>query len=680
MVSEIQKMLYPRGVAVVGSVSSGKLGEVLTHRILGGGFQPVYNVNPKAQAVDGKVGYASISTIPEAVDLAVLACPAATVPQMLLDAGRAGVAAAVIISSGFSEAGEHELEEQVVAAARQAGVRYVGPNCAGIVNLENGLVATLETVPKPGRVSLLSQSGAIGGAFMDAADRANLGMAKFLSFGNGSDLNATLLLRYLAEDSDTDVICLYLENVREGRAFMETLAYATEKKPVIIIKSGRTLGGQRAAQSHTGAMAGSDTVYEAAFQKCGAIRATSVDEMIDLAKAFAANVGMKCGARRIGILTNSGGPGVLTADRCEMLGLPVCAPDESLKARLSGALPAFAGLSNPIDVTVEGNAAQYAAALDAMLSVYDAAIVIYVGTPYLLAAPIARAIAEVRKKHGKPVSAYFAVGTDMEEADRALSEAHIACYDSGERAAVGLNGVLRYTGEHGYLPSKMDDICNRTPKTTGNMALLESEAMLIMDEMGITVPKHFVAKNAEEAVAFAHTLGYPVCMKIVSRDILHKSDVGGVKLHIRDDETVRSSFAALRRICDGLDFSGVILYPMLKPGVEVILGLVRDATFGPVSVFGLGGIFTETLQDVSMMVAPLCLAEAHAMINAVKSVKLLKGARGTPPCDIDALAEMLVKLSELMFLHEEISEVDLNPVFAYEKGAMVADARMILKV
>ena len=672
MIAAIQSMLYPRGVAVVGSVTPGKLGNVLTNRILEGGYMSVYNVNPKAQGVTG-AGYASVQDIPHPVDLVILACPAATVPDMLLDAGKAGVTSAVVISSGFSEVGNHDLEQQVIAAAKQAGIRYVGPNCAGIINTQNGLVATLETAPKAGRVSLLSQSGAIGGAFMDAANKSGLGLGKFLSFGNGSDLNGTSMLGYLADDPDTDVICMYLENVKGGRDFMAALADATSKKPVVIIKSGRTAGGQRAAQSHTGAMAGSDAVYDAVFAKCGALRASSVDEMIDMAKALSANVHKQRTGKRMAIITNSGGPGVLTADRCETLGLSVAAPSDACKAGLSEVLPSFAGLSNPIDVTVEGTPEQYGAALSGCLAEYDAAIVIYVGTPYLLAKPVAAAVAEAAKKYDKPVSCYFAVGADIAEAEALLASSGVACYDSGERAATGLAGLLSYTGKSGCLAPE------QTPVPLKKPYLLEPDAMDILSSLGVQTPPHFVAHTEAEAAEYAGKLGYPVCMKVVSRDIIHKSDVGGVKLNIADDGAAREAFAALNGICAGKDFSGVILYPMLKKGVEVIMGLVRDATFGPVVAFGLGGIFTEILKDVSMTAAPLSLDEARSLIASVRAYKLLTGARGGKPCDIEALANTLVRLSQLMFLHEEINEVDCNPVFAYEDGALVAVVRMIVK-
>lgn len=667
----IDKLLYPEAVAVVGSTSPGKLGEVLTGRLVEGGFQEVYCVNPKAQGAHGRPGFASMAEIQAPLDMIVVASPAKTVAQTLRDAGKVGVKAAVIISSGFSEAGEHALEEEVKAAAKEYGIRYIGPNCAGLINTAKDLVASLEAVPPKGRVSLISQSGAIGGIFMEKAHAVKLGVGKFLSFGNGADLNGTELLLYLADDADTDVIAMYVENIRDGRAFMDALQYATDRKPVIMIKSGRTEGGQRAAQSHTGAMAGADAVYDAAFKKCGAIRVNSVDEMLLIAKGF---MDMRTPAgKSVAIITNSGGPGVLTADRVETLALDACAPSELLKAKLREFLPAHAGLANPLDITVEGDAQQYGDTLFTALAEYDAAIVIYVGTPYLKALPIAEALAHAAQQAKKPVAAYFEVGSDIEEARAALAAGGIPCFSSGELAAEAFAGMVKHGAPHGELH------VNVTKKPLKRDFLLEPDCMGILEELGIHVPQYFVAQSPEEAEHYAGEIGYPVCMKVVSRDIIHKSDVGGVKLNIADGAAAREAFQALKGICADKDFSGVILYPMLKKGVEVIMGLTRDPQFGPVVVFGLGGIFTEILKDIVLRPAPISQAEALDMIGAIKAYKLLSGARGSAACDIGALADMLVKLSRLPFLYEEIQEVDLNPVFAYPDGALAADVRMLLK-
>lgn len=669
----LSSLLNPRAVAVVGSASPGKLGAVLFERILDGGYQSVYSVNPKAMGVMGRPGYASVSEIPDQVDLVVIASPSATVAGALEDAGKAGVKSAVVISSGFSEAGNYDLEAEALAVAARYGVRFVGPNCAGILNNHNGLIATLEAAPPKGGVALVSQSGAIGGMCMDAAKKQGLGIGKFISFGNAADLDAANLLTAFSDDPESSAIALYIENIKDGRAFMKALAEATAKKPVVIIKSGRTEGGQRAARSHTGAMAGADAVYDAAFRKCGAIRASSVDEMIDLMKALTANVEKPLCGKRVCILTNSGGPGVLTADRAETLGLSVTAPEIALKEALSEILPAYAGLSNPIDVTVEGTPAQYGGALQRILSDYDAAIVIYIGTPYLAAKPIASAVAAAAAEFQKPVSAFFAVGPDIDEAIALLQDAGVPCHASGERAADGLRGCAAYDRSHGLLKADV------TPQKLKRQFLLEPDCMALLSEAGVPVPPHRLVVEREEAAAAAGEIGFPVCMKIVSKDILHKSDVGGVILNVSGAEEAKAAFDRLKSICRGKDFSGVILYPMLKKGVELIMGLTRDATFGPVVLFGLGGVFTEALSDVAMGIAPLSLEEAQALIGSVRGKKLLQGFRGAAPCDMTALAETLRRLSLMMFRYGEIMELDINPVMAYEKGVLAADARILLR-
>lgn len=667
----IQNLLYPRRVVIVGSMSPGKLGAVLTARMLEKGFKALCCVNPKAMGFGEAKGYASLAECEGPIDMVVIASPAATVADTLREAGKLGVRAATIISSGFSEAGHPELEQEIMAVAKEYGIRYIGPNCAGLVNTAWGLEATLEAAPAKGRVSLISQSGAIGGAFMEAARRQGMGVGKFLSFGNGSDLNQNELLTYLADDPDTDVIAVYIENVKQGRAFMQALAGAASRKPTVIIKSGRTAGGQRAAQSHTGALAGADTVYDAVFAQCGALRAESLEDLIDLCKGMSIRKPLM--ERRVAIITNSGGPGVLTADACERHGLLTPAPGSALKERLQAELPAFAGLANPFDVTVEGDAKQYAAALREALTEYDAAVVIYVGTPYLAALPIAEAVLEASQASNKPVTAYFEVGTDIDAAQALLTAGGIPCFSSGEHAARAITGkrspkAFPVGGEAGIEKKKLD-----IPW------VLEPDAINLLDEMGIVTPPHAFAKTAAQAVEAAARIGYPVCMKVVSRDIIHKSDVGGVKLNLMDAEAVSGAFAALEGICQGKSFSGAMVYPMLKKGEEFIMGLTRDPQFGPVVAFGMGGVFTEVFRDVALRIAPLSKEAALDMIRSIKAAPILEGARGQEKKDVEALADILMKLSRLMFVYDEIAEVDLNPVFAYSQGAAVADVRILLK-
>ena len=667
----IDKLFYPKAVAVCGSVSAGKLGAVLIERLIAGNFKKVYAINPKGKGYMETEGYCSFKDAPADIDMAVIAAPASAVCGILDDAGNAGVRAAVIISSGFSEAGYAELEQEVIAVCKKHGIRFIGPNCAGMVNTSCCLLATLEAAPSPGRISIISQSGAIGGMLMAASAAGSLGIGKFVSYGNGADLNATELLKYLVDDNDTSAIAMYLENINDGRSFMEALSYATSKKPVLIIKSGRSEGGKRAAMSHTGSMAGADAVYDAAFSKCGAVRVESLEEMLDVCGAIDSVKQLE--GRRVAIVTNSGGPGVLTTDRCEKVGLLTPPPSEALRAKLKELLPPHAGLANPFDITVEGTAEQYGKVIEAVLLEYDAAIVIDIGTPYLKALPVATSVADAAKKCGKPVLADFRVGVDIDAAVCHLNENGVPVLPSSERAADVLANMAKFNKASGKICFDFEE------KHIDKDFLLEYESMRLFSDAGICMPRAVFAKTADEAVLAAEQIGYPVCVKIVSPKIIHKSDVGGVKLNIRDEKGVRDAFDALYEIGREKDFCGVIVVEMLNKGVEVIMGMTRDPQFGPVVAFGLGGIYTEALKDIAIRVAPLSKAEALDIISSVKAYKLLKGVRGEAPCDIEALAEMLVKLSELPFVYPDISEIDLNPVFAHKTGAVAADARIILK-
>ena len=673
---QLQELYYPRGVAVSGSVSPGKLGAVLIGRLVEGGFPHIFAVNPKAQGLGDVPGFARVQDIPAPVDLIVVASPAPTVAAVLEDAGLKGVKAAVIISSGFGEAGHPELEEEVKAVASRFGIRYIGPNCAGMANTHHNLLATLENAPAKGQVALISQSGAVGGMIMHRSQTEGLGIGKFVSYGNGSDLSEIELLLSLKDDPESKVIAMYLENVRRGREFMAALAETTRIKPVIIIKSGRTGSGQRAALSHTGSLAGADAVYDAAFAAAGAIRAESIDDLFDLCQGFMLFPPMR--GRKVVIITNSGGPGVMAADRCDEVGLSVAEPSKPLLDTLKTFLPAHAGLANPFDLTVEGNDKQYGRATAETLAEYDAAIVIYVGTSYLRALPVAEQISRAVLASGKPVACCFEIGFDIDEALAYLREQGLPLFASGERAARVFSQLALYDS---YLARPVVDIVLPQPQELpgGQKPLTEPEAMELLARHGIKTPYFRLAKGGQEAVAACREVGFPVVMKVVSPDILHKSDVGGVKLNIADEDAALTAYRELEQVASGKDFRGVIIYRMLPKGREVILGFTRDPQFGPVIAFGLGGIYTEVLKDISLGIAPLDKAAALKLIQSIKTYPLLAGVRGEAPADLEALAEMLTKFSQLPFIYPQLAEADLNPVFVYEQGAgaVAVDARLI---
>ena len=684
--TSLERLFYPRGVAVIGSASEGKMGYELIKQMQAGGpdareeVPPIYVVNPKGQGALGAPGYDAVAKIGAPVDLAVIASPPSTVPAVLRDCGEANVVAAAIITAGFSEVGNDEAERGVVEAAERSGLRFVGPNCAGVVNTSHYLYPTLETRPPAGRVAVVAQSGAIGGMVLAWAKQYRLGISKFVSYGNAADLNEIDLLRYLADDPETDVIALYVETVGHGRRFMDALQTCTRRKPVVVIKAGRTGAGQRATLSHTGSMAGADRVYDAALRQSGALRVESVEEMFDACKAFV-NLPRGLG-RQVAIVTNSGGPGVLAADRGEEVGLDVAQPDPATQEALSEFLPGHCALGNPIDLTVQGTGAWYRRALSALLERYDAAVAINVSTPYLDHMDLARGVCQAAEEAAtvtdadKAVVAAFLPERIVAESVAYLEERGVPNFATGERAVAALSLVSQYqqaeaTAGRDVIPSVAD--------RAGPLPVLEPEAMAWLDKNGIPVPPFRFAETENEVLESSRELGYPVVMKIVSPQILHKSDVGGVILDVSGDEEARQVFHRLAEIGSGRDFRGVVIYPMIEDAQEVLLGLSRDPQFGPVVAFGLGGIYTEIWQDIALRVAPIDQDEAKRMMSEIASFRLLEGVRGEPRRDLDALAEVLVRFSELPFRYPGLCEIDLNPVFLFPEGEglLVGDVRVI---
>ncbi len=661
---------------VVGSTGEGKIGYELLRQIVDGGFKNAYAVNPKAQGVFGVPGFGAVTQIQDPLDLAIIAAPGPTVPGVLEDCGKVGIQAIVVISSGFSEAGNKAGEEQIRRIARQYSMRVVGPNCAGIVNTHHKLFGSIETRPPEGEVAFISQSGALGGAVLSWAEEQGMGFSKFLSYGNRVDLDEIDLLPYLAEDPETKVAALYIESVADGRKFLDAVREFTRHKPLVVIKSGRSQSGQRATLSHTGSMAGSDAVYDAALRSCGAIRVGTVEEMFDLCKGFVKLRPVK--GRRVVIVTNSGGPGVLAADRAEELGLEIAEPSPPLRERLRQFLPAHCALRNPIDLTVEGTETGYRETLLAVLEEYDAALGLDVSTPYMDTVALARGVCDAADKSGKPVAVNFMAGRIVADAISYLKERGNPNYATGERAIAVLARMADYEA-YKNRPAPKLEIPSEAKKLPGGGQMLEHEAMAWLKENGIPTPEFRFASSAEQTVQCCREIGYPVAIKVVSPDILHKSEWGGVVLNVRNKKAAADAFEKMQTAAAGKDFRGVVIYPMVRDAQEVLMGITRDPQFGPVVAFGLGGIYTEVLRDISLRVAPVDYAQAEAMIREIRSFPILKGIRGQAPRDLDALAEALVNFSRLPILYPDIAEIDLNPVFVFSKGLVVGDVRVIGK-
>ena len=668
----IHKLFYPEGVVVIGSMAEGKIGHEIALQIRRGGYEKLFAVNPKAQGVLSVPGYDAVSKIRHPVDLAVIATPPSTVARVMEECGRAGIKAAAIITAGFAEVGNHEGEAEIKNVAGQYGIRFIGPNCAGFVNSSIRLYPTLETIPPAGKVGFITQSGAVGGVFMGMAKEEGLGTSKFINYGNGADLNELDLLQYYIDNPETEVVCLYMESVSDGRAFMKIACECTRKKPLIVMKSGRTSSGMRAALSHTSSLAGSDDVFDACLKQCGAIRVFSIEEMFDLGKGFA--ILPPLSGKKVAIVTNSGGPAILAADKAEEMNLDVREPGKSIKEELAGFLPGHCATSNPIDLTVEGNENGYRNTLQTVLKEYDAVLALNITTPYLDSIPLAKGIAEASKQSDKPVLTSFLPRYLVSEAVDFLEKQGIPNYYTAERAVAVISHMANQR--------EAMQLCDpHLEKSTlpGSSPMLEPEAVAWLVENNIPVLENRFADNMDETLKACQEIGYPVVMKVVSKDIVHKTDSGGVALDIKNEDAASSAFNNIRQAAADKDFQGVIIYPYIKGGREVLVGISSDPQFGPVVVFGMGGVYTEIFRDISMRVAPVDVAEAKIMVQETKLFKLLKGARGGKPVDIKALAELIAIVSQLPFQYPDLDEMDLNPVFMFQEGLLVGDVRVIRK-
>jgi acetate---CoA ligase (ADP-forming) len=685
----------PRSIVLFGSVKAGKIGYEILKSIREGGYPGrLYPINPAGGEVLGVPVFRSLDEISEQADLAVISLPQRAVTETIIECGKRGIRAVVIISSGFSEVGNDQAEKELAEAARSWKVRLIGPNCAGLMNPWQHHFPSIEVRALPGHTAFVTQSGALGGATLGWAEERGFGFSKFVSYGNRCDVGEIELLSYLGDDPDTRVIVLYIEGIDRGREFLKAAQEASLKKPLIAIKAGRTGAGQRAASSHTGTLAGVDEIYDAAFRKAGILRVEGIEEMFDLCQAlseWSAPAG-----NRVAIITNSGGPGILAADKAESLGLDVGEPSVSLREALKSHLSPHASLKNPIDLTVESGYEEYRLAVEKALVEYDAALVINVATPYLDSNAIARGIIDGACESGKPVLTNFMAGRIVREAIGILKEAGIVNLDTGERCAFVLSklverGRLLRSIPVALLDVPSDPVQDRPPSRRSlphpliqkanamGRHLLEPESLELLEDYGIRTPPHRWVRTKEEAASAAEALGRPAVMKIVSPDIVHKTEMGGVAMPLHTKEDVQDAFSRLVSLGEkGKRIEGVLVTPFQAHDVELFAGMVRDAQFGPVITVGLGGVWIETLKDVAYGIAPLSTEESEQMVRSIRSYSLLLGARGKKRADLDALSELLVLLSRMALAESAIREIDLNPVFPLQKGVFIADARVLL--
>jgi acetyl coenzyme A synthetase (ADP forming)-like protein len=713
--ASLAPLFRPRSIAVIGaSRERGSIGAEIFHNLLEHGFQgPVYPVNPKASVVQSVLAYPSITDVPGPVDLAMIVVAAPHVLEILEACGRKGVRAAVVISAGFKETGAEgaERERALVACARRHGMRLVGPNCLGILNTEAGVrmdATFAPAFPPAGSVAFSSQSGALGLAILEYAVSLNIGMSHFVSVGNKADVSGNDLIEFWDSDPGTQVILLYLESFGNPRRFTQLARRVGRRKPIVAVKSGRTGAGARAAASHTGSLAGTDAAVDALCLQSGVIRTDTIEELFDVAMLLA-NQPVPRG-NRVGIVTNAGGPGIMATDACESHGLAITTLADSTVAALRQFLPREASTKNPVDMIASARPDSFERTVqlvandpnvDAVLAIYVPPIVtrpIEVAQAIVRGAEAAARDAAARGESPKPVLSCFMGSRGVTESLSSLQAARIPSYAFPESAAIALSRTVRYgrwRDEPEGTVLRFDDVDR--PRAEGIVGRAraragERPAWMTADETrellaayGIALAPVALARDADETAAAAARIGFPVVVKLVSSTITHKSDVGGVVLDVRDADEARAAFHAIAARLDARGqrdaLEGVQVQALVQEGIEAIVGVTQDSSFGPLIMFGLGGVQVELLKDVAFRIHPLTDVDARHMMRSVRGYRLLEGFRGAPPGDLEALEGVVLRVSQLIGDHPDIVEMDLNPVKVLPpgRGCMAVDARVAVR-
>jgi acetyltransferase len=696
-------LFEPRSVAVIGATERlGRIGEVLIANMLAAGYQGrLFAINPKYRRVRGVACFASVAALPQAVDLAVISTPAETVPELIGECGRAGIRAALVITAGFGETGPRgaALEARVLENARRHGVRMIGPNCLGILRPEIGLNAAFARgVVHSGALGLVSQSGAVCTAMLDWAAPHGIGFSSVISLGGSSDIDFGEIIDYLAADSQTKQILLYIEGIRDARRFMSSLRAAARAKPVILMKVGRHPAGSRAAVSHTGAIVGRDDVFDAAVTRAGVVRVRSVGELVAAAQALASRI--HPAGRRLAVITNGGGPGVMAADRAGDLGLPMASLSSATLEALRVALPVNWSHGNPVDLIGDADSARYRAAVAACLADegVDGVLVILAPQAITDAADAARAVIEAVAGSAKPVIACWMGEASVAAGRGVLANAGIPVFRTPDPAVQMFAHISSFYDNQRSLLQVAAPLTEQAPADVGAASRLidaalgegrtllsEAESKQVLAAFHIPVAQAATAHSPEEALALAAGFGFPVALKIDSPDISHKSDVGGVRLDLISAEAVRAAFGEILRSVaqesPQARVTGISVEPMVKKpnGRELLLGVIRDPVFGPAIVFGLGGIAVEVHRDRSVALPPLNARLAQDMINGTRVARMLAAFRRMPAADMPALEGALLRVSEMVCELPEIEELDINPLIADEHGVVAVDARIVLR-
>ena len=703
MKTNLKFIFWPRSIAVIGaSTRAGSVGQATFANILMNGYTGiVYPVNPAVRSVLGVKAYPSVLHIPDEVDLAVIIVPAPAVPEVIEECGQKNVKGAVIITAGFKEIGENgaKLEQRVKEIAHKHDLSLIGPNCFGIINSDHRvrLVATFgKAVPQDGNIAFVTQSGAVGVTALEYAQAEGIGLSKFASIGNKADINENDLLEYLKDDEQTKAIILYLEDLVEPQTFLKIAREITGEigKPILAIKSGRTKEGAKAASSHTGALAGSDEVYNAFLHQCGIIRVDTVSELFDYAKAFSGQPIPK--TRNIAIITNAGGMGIMATDSVIRNELYLSNFTDTTKQKLGTFLPDSASINNPLDVIGDSDEKRYSQALTAILEDENVDGVIAIWTPTLMAETITIAgiISQVTPNYSKPVMGCLLSLENTKEVIKTLWQAKIPYYPFPETAAKALANMVHFNEWMHRTRTEVKVFTDVKKKQVEEIitnarlrtppAILETEGYKILSAYKLPVLPHILVKNEKELVEKAKEIGYPVVMKVVSSQILHKTDVGGVVVDIGNENELLAKFkemnSNIKKFMPDAKIEGYLIQKMAEKGVETIMGIKKDPQFGPLIMFGMGGIYVEVLKDVSFRICPIRELTALHMIQDTKGYTILKGFRGKGPSDIKTIEESLLRLSQLAMDFPEFTEIDINPFMVYEqgKGAFAIDARFLI--
>ncbi len=688
----------PRTVAVIGaSATPGKIGHSVVANMLAAGFKGrLFPVNPKGGTIEGLSVARGVSELPGGIDLAVFAVPRENVLPALEELAAKGLKSAIVISAGFREVGRegYDLEQKLAELARSHGIALLGPNCLGMMNTALGINASFSaTQPLPGDLAFCSQSGALCVAILDWARGENIGFSKFVSLGNKAVLNETHILRYLGADPASKVILGYIENVENGEEFLRTARQVCRSKPVIMLKAGSTAAGAKAASSHTGAIAGSDKAYETAFRQSGVVRAKDVESLFCLAEAFA-NLPLPKGPN-VAIVTNSGGPGILAADACEKTRLHMARLSPETIQRLQVLLPSYASVYNPVDIIGDANAERYRKALDIVLDdpLVHAVLLLLTPTATVEVEATATAVVHLARRSEKPVVACLMGRTHVQEGRRILRAAGLPCYAFPEPAMRSIEAMYTYALWKQKpvpvyeSPQRDIDAAGRViaeALARGQSEIVEFQGRDVLAAYNLPTPRTMLARSSIDAVRAALDMGGPVALKIASPQISHKTDVRGVALNLSGESAVRQAFwditSRAQRLRPDAYIAGCLVQEMAPQGAqEVICGFKRDEQFGPLLMFGLGGIHVEILKDVAFHLNPLSRDDAFGMIRSIRSYMLLKGVRGTPSVDFNALADVLLALSALAQDFPQVYEAEFNPVLVNHERALVADMRMTLR-